>query len=115
MSALDVNYPFCGDRILSDKNGYDLGPTADPKTSWLRSTPTGIRPLLTQLQNIYHPPDITVSEFGFAEPFENLLGLSSVRWDLRRTDLIQGLLDGILAAMYYDKVGVWNLLGTNLC
>jgi hypothetical protein len=48
-------------------------------------------------------PDVVVSEFGFAEPFEGELNnLGSILWDLRRADYYRGFLDNILAAKVVD-------------
>jgi hypothetical protein len=64
-----------------------MGPSSDPGASWLKSTPGGIRKFLKHITTVLHPnvPDIVVSEFGFAEPFESQLkSLDDVLWDLRR-------------------------------
>lgn len=57
-------------------------------------------------------PDIQVTEFGFAEPFESQLdSLQTILWDLRRSDYYQGYLDNILAAVVEDGVNVTGAWG----
>lgn len=57
-------------------------------------------------------PDIQVTEFGFAEPFESELeSLQTILWDLRRADYYQGYLDNILAALVVDGVNVTGAWG----
>jgi WD repeat-containing protein 26 len=57
-------------------------------------------------------PDIMVSEFGFAEPYEEQQSsLSNILWDLKRADYFQGFLDSILASIHYDKVNVTGAFG----
>jgi beta-glucosidase/6-phospho-beta-glucosidase/beta-galactosidase len=57
-------------------------------------------------------PDIQVTEFGFAEPFESeLTSLQTILWDLRRADYYQSYLDNILAAIVYDGVNVTGAWG----
>jgi beta-glucosidase/6-phospho-beta-glucosidase/beta-galactosidase len=81
---------------------------------WLTSTPTGIRKFLKHLTTVLFPsiPDIAVTEFGFAEPFEGQLSdKSAALWDLRRADYYQSYLDNILAAIHIDKVNVTGAWG----
>ena len=57
-------------------------------------------------------PDIVVTEFGFAEPFEGqLTNKNAILWDLRRADYYQSYLDNILASIHYDKVNVTGAWG----
>ena len=50
-------------------------------------------------------PDISVTEFGFAEPFEGQwTSLAPALWDLRRADYLQNYLDQILLSIHEDKV-----------
>jgi beta-glucosidase/6-phospho-beta-glucosidase/beta-galactosidase len=82
--------------------------------SWLYNTPTSIRLLLNVITKELFPsiPDIVVSEFGFAEPFEgNQDSLATILWDLRRADYYQGFLDNILAAKVVDGVNVTGAFG----
>jgi hypothetical protein len=64
-----------------------MGPSSDPGASWLKSTPEGLRKYLSWITKVLYPkiPDIVVSEFGFAEPFESQIkDVGDVLWDLRR-------------------------------
>jgi len=82
--------------------------------SWLYSSPNGLRRFLKHLTTELFPsiPDIVVTEFGFAEPFEGQLNdLNQILWDLRRADYFQNYLDNILASIHYDKVNVTGAWG----
>jgi hypothetical protein len=64
-----------------------MGPSSDPGASWLKNTPYGLRKYLSHITKVLFPrvPDIVVSEFGFAEPFESQIkDVGDVVWDLRR-------------------------------
>lgn len=80
----------------------------------MRSTPSAIRKFLYTITKELFPsiPDIYVSEFGFAEPFEGLNDdLGTILWDLRRADYYQSFLDNILAARVFDGMDfLLNLL-----
>lgn len=80
----------------------------------LYSTPTAIRKFLKTLTKDLFPsiPDIVVSEFGFAEPFEgDQDSLATILWDLCRADYYQSFLDNILAAKVVDSVNVTGAFG----
>jgi hypothetical protein len=75
--------------------------------SWLYSAPSGVRKFLKYITTELFPsvPDISVTEFGFAEPFEGQWSsLSPALWDLRRADYLQNYLDQILLSIHEDKV-----------
>jgi hypothetical protein len=98
-------YPECAGSSPLASDGFPLGPSADPGVNWLQSTPLGIRKFLNVITKELFPaaPDVVVSEFGFAEPFEGELNnLGSILWDLRRADYYRGFLDNILAAKVVD-------------
>lgn len=63
--------------------------------------PTGLRQLLNQLQTTYTGPkgkDIVLSEFRFAEPFEdNFTALADRRFGQLRIDYLTDYLDNLLA------------------
>jgi beta-glucosidase len=107
------SYPECAGSSPLAPDGFPGGPSADPGASWLQSAPGGIRAFLNTITKDLFPsvPDIQVTEFGFAEPFEAQLdSLTTILWDLRRADYFQGYLDNILAAKVVDKVnvtGIW--------
>ena len=107
------SYPECASSSGIAPDGFPVGPAADPSVSWLMNTPTGIRRFLNKIPQLFPTvPDIVVTEFGFAEPFE---GESSnpafVLWDLRRADYYQSFLDNVLAARVVDGVNVTGAFG----
>jgi hypothetical protein len=99
-------FPECASSSSLGADGFPLGPSADPGVNWLYSTPVGIRRFLNVITKDLFPrvPDIVVSEFGFAEPFEGQqTQLENILWDLRRSDYYQGFLDNILLARNVDR------------
>lgn len=83
----NTNFPECAGSASTDPDGFPIGPASDPGASWLYDTPTGIRRFLKHITTVLFPsvPDIMVSEFGFAEPFESqLTSKNEILWDLRR-------------------------------
>nr|GFD58335.1 beta-glucosidase 40 [Tanacetum cinerariifolium] len=81
---------------------------------WLYSAPSGVRRFLKHITTELFPsiPDIVVSEFGFAEPFEgNWNSLAPALWDIRRADYLQQYLDNILLAIHVDGVNVTGAWG----
>lgn len=107
-------YPECAGSVSTAPDGFPIGPSGDNGVSWLYDTPTGIRRFLKHITTVLFPsvPDIMVSEFGFAEPFEGQqTSLNTILWDLRRADYYQSYLDNILASIYYDGVNVTGAWG----
>lgn len=89
--------------------GFRLAPAADPRANWLVDAPTGVRRFLRTITKELFPavPEIQITEFGFAEPFEGLwTSVNEATWDLRRADYFQGYLDAMLAAIVEDGVNV---------
>lgn len=108
------NFPECAGSSSMGKGEFPVGPAGDNGVSWLYNTPTAIRKFLNVLTKELFPsiPDIVVSEFGFAEPFEGQQNsLSTILWDLRRADYYQSFLDNILAARAVDGVNVTGAMG----
>ncbi|KAF2871329.1 WD repeat-containing protein 26 [Massariosphaeria phaeospora] len=107
-------FPDCAGSSSVASSGFPLGPAADPAMDWLYSAPTGLRRFLKHITSELFPsiPDIVVTEFGFAEPFEGQLAkLNAALWDLRRADYFQNYLDNILMSIHYDKVNVSGAWG----
>lgn len=107
-------FPECAGSTQTAPDGFPVGPAADPGASWLYDTPEGVRKFLKTITKDLFPsvPDIQVTEFGFAEPFESeLTSLQTILWDLRRADYYQSYLDNILAAIVYDGVNVTGAWG----
>ncbi|CAO2647359.1 Nn.00g082810.m01.CDS01 [Neocucurbitaria sp. VM-36] len=108
------SFPDCAGSASIAPNGFPIGPAADPSMSWLYSAPSGVRRFLKHITQVLFPsiPDIVVTEFGFAEPFEaQWSSLNSALWDLRRADYFQQYLDNILLAIHEDKVNVTGAWG----
>ena len=111
-------YPECSNSASTAPDGFPVGPSSDPGVPWLYSTPIGIRRFLKQITTVLFPsiPDIVVSEFGFAEPFEGQLATTNqILWDLRRADYYQGFLDEILASRTVDGVNITGAFGWAIC
>lgn len=111
-------WPECAGSSQSAQDGFPGGPAGDNGVSWLTSTPTGIRDFLKTITQDLFPsiPDIMVTEFGFAEPFEgDMTSTNQILWDLRRADYYQSFLDNILASIHVDKVNVTGAYGWAIC
>ncbi|KAH9887481.1 putative beta-glucosidase 34 [Xylariomycetidae sp. FL2044] len=107
-------WPECSGSVSAGGDGFPLGPSGDNGVSWLYDTPGNVRRFLNKITKDLFPsvPDIVVSEFGFAEPFEGeQSSMNTILWDLRRADYYQGYLDNILAAIHYDGVNVTGAWG----
>lgn len=112
------NYPECVGSTPSAPDGFPIGPAGDPDVDWLYNAPGGIRLLLKAITEDLYPsiPDIMVTEFGFAEPFEgHFTDVNQILWDLRRADYYQSYLDNILASREIDGVNVTGALGWAIC
>ncbi|KAK2757572.1 hypothetical protein FQN54_004541 [Arachnomyces sp. PD_36] len=108
------NYPTCAGTVSAAPDGFPVGPAGDPDVDWLYDTPVGIRRFLKTITKDLFPsiPDIMVTEFGFAEPFEGqFTDVNQILWDLRRADYYQGFLDNILASREIDGVNVTGAFG----
>lgn len=113
-NSSDPGFPECAGSSQIAPDGFPVGPSSDPGASWLYDAPTGVRRFLNKITKDLFPavPDIQVTEFGFAEPFESeLTSLQTILWDLRRADYYQSYLDNILAAIVYDGVNVTGAWG----
>jgi len=97
-------------------SGWDVGFAAGNvhHASWLKAVPAGLRMLLNYLQKTYAGPaskDIILTEFGFAESFEeNFTTLADRRWDIERVTYFDGYLNNLLAARVDDGVNVTGAL-----
>ncbi|KAK5137436.1 hypothetical protein LTR08_009015 [Meristemomyces frigidus] len=109
-NSSDPNYPTCIMQSQVTASGWDVGFAADPGASWLKSVPSGLRTFLNYLQTTYTGPrgkDIVLSEFGFAEPFENnFTALPDATYDRLREDYFAGYLNSLLEALVEDGVNV---------
>ena len=106
-------YPSCVNSsytYATASGGWDVGPAADPGSPWLHKATEWVPVFLHYIQDTWKPPmGIAVSEFGFAEPFEELKTiLGDIRSDLARTAYYHDYMSAILIAM---SEGV-NVVGT---
>ncbi|RAR04119.1 glycoside hydrolase family 1 protein [Stemphylium lycopersici] len=111
------SFPDCAGSASVAPNGFPIGPAADPAMSWFYSAPAGVRRFLKHITQVLFPsvPDIVVSEFGFAEPFEaQWTDLNSALWDLKRADYYQQYLDNILLSIHVDGVNVTGAWGWSI-
>lgn len=108
------SFPECAGSNQLAPSGFPLGPAADPEVSWLVNNPSGVRKYLKHITQVLFPsvPDIVVTEFGFAEPFEGSFPtVAQALWDLRRADYLQNYLDNILLSIHEDGVNVTGAWG----
>ena len=112
-NSSDPNFPECAPSTSTAPDGFPIGPAADYGVSWLKTTPASVRRFLNKIPELFPAvPDIVVSEFGFAEPYEGEgTSLNYILWDLRRADYIQSFLDNILTAKIVDGVNVTGAFG----
>jgi beta-glucosidase/6-phospho-beta-glucosidase/beta-galactosidase len=105
-------YPSCVNstyNLPASSGGWDIGYAADPGSPWLHKATDWVPAFLHYLQDTWHPRAIAVTEFGFAEPFEELKQIvGDIRYDLARTAYFHDYMQGILIAM---SEGV-NVVGT---
>lgn len=106
-------YPSCANTTYAypdNEGGWDVGYAADPGAPWLHKATDWVPLFLHYIQDTWKPPfGISVSEFGFAEPFEELKQiLGDIRTDLARSTYYREYMEAILIAM---SEGV-NVVGT---
>ncbi|RDI82971.1 hypothetical protein Vi05172_g6805 [Venturia inaequalis] len=81
--------------------GWNIGYTADVGAPWLHKATDWVPAFLHYMQDTWKPAGgIAISEFGFAEPFEQLKTLlPDIRTDLARTAYYRDYMQAILLAM----------------
>ncbi|KAK8250754.1 glycoside hydrolase superfamily [Phyllosticta capitalensis] len=97
-------FPACANSTFTftdEDGGWNIGPAADPYTSWLHKASDWIPAFLRHINDTWHPAGgIAITEFGFTEPFEaqkTLLG--DVRADLARIAYYRDYLEAVLMAI----------------
>ena len=106
-------YPSCANTTYQypdGDGGWDVGYAPDPGSPWLHKATDWVPRFLHYIQDTWKPSHgIAVSDFGFAEPFEELKTiLGDIRTDLARTSYYREYMETILIAM---SEGV-NVVGT---
>ena len=97
-------YPSCfnGSYTYSATDGsWNIGPAADPRSPWLHKATEWVPALLHYLAETWNPPQgIVISEFGFAEPFENMKTLlPDILFDPIRTSYYHDYMESVLIAL----------------
>ncbi|KAK0443127.1 glycoside hydrolase superfamily [Desarmillaria tabescens] len=101
-------WPVCNEPVLFDSDyGWAIGPAADPLATWLQATPVAVRTLLKGLHSRWPSNKLYVSEFGFAEPYENeKTDLSQIKEDVDRTNYFLTYLGEMLLSIHEDGVPI---------
>lgn len=109
-------WPSCVMESQTTASGWLVGYAAGNShhASWLKAVPSGLRMILNYLQQTYVGPahkDIMLTEFGFAESYEeNFTTLVDRRWDIQRVNYFDGYLNNLLAARVEDGVNITGAL-----
>ncbi|KAG7440794.1 glycoside hydrolase [Guyanagaster necrorhizus] len=107
-NSSDPLWPVCNEIVFYDSDfGWATGPGADPMASWLQATPVAIRSLLQGIHTRWPSNKLYVSEFGFAEPFENeITDPSQIKEDVDRTNYFLTYLGEMLLSIHDDGVPI---------
>jgi beta-glucosidase/6-phospho-beta-glucosidase/beta-galactosidase len=74
-SFSDKLFPSCANTTyiyIASSGGWDVGYAADPGVLWLHKATGWVPKFLYYIQETWKPSQTAISEFGFAEPFEEL-------------------------------------------
>ena len=94
--------------------GWNIGYAADPGSPWLHKATEWVPAFLKYMQNEWKPSQIAITEFGFAEPFEQLKQIrSDIQTDLARSAYYHDYLRAILIARS-EGVNVVGALGWSI-
>lgn len=96
-------YPVCANSSYtysSADGGWLIGPNADVGAPWLHKATDWVPVFLHYIQDTWKPASIAVTEFGFAEPYEELKTLlPNILYDPIRMSYYHDYLEGILIAI----------------
>ena len=96
-------YPTCANSsytYASADGGWNIGYAADPGSPWLHKATDWVPALLKYIHSTWKPAAIAVSEFGFAEPFEQLKTIKSdIQYDLARSSYYHDYIRAMLIAL----------------
>ena len=103
-NASNPLYPTCANSsytYLASDGGWLIGPAADYRASWLHKATDWVPIFLHYIQDTWKPAGgIAITEFGFAEPFENeKTQLADILYDPIRTSYFHDYMEGILIAL----------------
>lgn len=94
-------YPGCFNTTNVYPTGWNIGPAADPGAPWLNKATDWVPAFLRYIQDTWKPAGgVAVTEFGFAEPYEQLKTLlPDILTDPVRTGYFHDYMRAILMAM----------------
>lgn len=93
-------YPGCFNTSNINPSGWLIGAAADRYTPWLHSAIDWVPAFLHYIQDTWPSKGISVSEFGWAEPFEELKALKEdILSDPGRTMYYRNYMEAILLAI----------------
>jgi hypothetical protein len=97
-------YPSCANTTYAysaDSGNWNIGPAADPLSPWLHKATDWVPTFLRYIQDTWKPAGgIAVTEFGFAEPFEELKVLKAdILFDPIRSSYYKDYMESILMAI----------------
>lgn len=93
-------YPGCYNTSNIGPNGWNIGAAADPYTPWLHQATDWVPTFLKYIQDTWPSGGIVVSEFGWAEPYEELKTLKQdILYDPGRTMYYRNYMQAILMAI----------------
>jgi beta-glucosidase/6-phospho-beta-glucosidase/beta-galactosidase len=97
-------YPSCVNTTytyVSSSGGWNIGPAADPGSPWLHRAADWVPAFLAYIQKTWKPAGgIAVTEFGFAEPFEELKTITAdILYDPIRRSYYHEYMRAILMAI----------------
>jgi beta-glucosidase/6-phospho-beta-glucosidase/beta-galactosidase len=93
-------YPGCFNTSNTGPTGWLIGAASDPYTPWLHSAIEWVPTLLHYIQDTWSPKAISVSEFGWTEPFEQYkTAKEDILTDPGRTMYYRNYMEAILLAI----------------
>ena len=102
--ATNPFYPTCADTGYTYKNGWLIGPAADPLSPWLHKATDWVPVFLKYMKDTWADPagnlPLAVTEMGFAEPFEaEKQLLQDILYDPIRMSVYRDYMQAILMAL----------------
>jgi beta-glucosidase len=93
-------YPGCFNTTNINPAGWNIGPAADPYTPWLNSATDWVPAFLKYIQKTWPSGGIVASEFGWAEPYEELKTLKQdILYDPGRMAYYRNYMEAILMSI----------------
>lgn len=96
-------YPSCVNTSYTYSaadGGWNIGYAADPNSPWLHFATDWLPIFMHYIYDTWKPKAIAITEFGFAEPFEDLKQIKAdILTDLARSTYYRQYLEGVLIAL----------------